>query len=116
MKQPSNSNCPAVVRLSVPEAPIISVVDVTMCFPIVGGAYFPIDMMPASMQKIALVNPITYCLDALRMMMLQGYSVVTIAKPLATLLGIVAIFLPVSLGLFAAAVRKGRREGTLMQY
>jgi ABC-2 type transport system permease protein len=63
-----------------------------------------------------MVNPITYCLDALRMTMLQGYSVVTIAKPLATLLGIVAIFLPASLGLFAAAVRKGRREGTLTQY
>jgi ABC-2 type transport system permease protein len=83
---------------------------------IVGGAYFPIDMMPGWMQKIALVNPITYCLEALRMTMLQGDSVVTIAKPLATLLGIVAIFLPASLGLFAAAVRKGRREGTLMQY
>jgi ABC-2 type transport system permease protein len=83
---------------------------------VVGGAYFPIDMMPTWMQKIALVNPITYCLNALRMTMLQGYSVVTIGKPLATLLGIVAIFLPASLGLFAAAVRKGRREGTLMQY
>jgi ABC-2 type transport system permease protein len=83
---------------------------------IVGGAYFAIDMMPGWMQKIALVNPITYCLEALRMTMLQGYSVVTIAKPLATLLGIVAIFLPASLGLFAAAVRKGRKEGTLTQY
>ncbi len=83
---------------------------------IVGGAYFPVNMMPPWMQKIALVNPITYCLEALRMTMLQGYSVVMIAKPLATLLGIVVIFLPASLGLFAAAVRKGRREGTLMQY
>jgi ABC-2 type transport system permease protein len=83
---------------------------------VAGGAYFPVDMMPGWMQKIALVNPITYCLNALRMTMLQGYSVVTIGKPLATLLGIVAIFLPASLGLFVAAVRKGRKEGTLMQY
>jgi ABC-2 type transport system permease protein len=83
---------------------------------IVGGAYFPTDMMPPWMQKIAMVNPITYCLDALRMTMLQGYSIVTIAKPLTTLLGIVAIFLPISLGLFSVAVRKGRREGTLTQY
>jgi ABC-2 type transport system ATP-binding protein len=35
MKQPSNSHCLAVVRPSVPEGPIISVVDVTMSFPIV---------------------------------------------------------------------------------
>jgi ABC-2 type transport system ATP-binding protein len=35
MKHSSSSSCPAVVRLPVPEAPIISVADVTMCFPIV---------------------------------------------------------------------------------
>ena len=35
MKQPSNSHCLAVVPPSVPEGPIISVVDVTMSFPIV---------------------------------------------------------------------------------
>ena len=35
MKQPSNSHCLAVVRPSAPEGPIISVVDVTMSFPIV---------------------------------------------------------------------------------
>ena len=35
MKNSSNSSCLAVVRQSIPEAPIISVVDVTMCFPIV---------------------------------------------------------------------------------
>lgn len=83
---------------------------------IVGGAYFPIDVMPAWMQKIALMIPITYCLEALRMTMLKGYSIVTIARPLATLLVIAALFLPASLALFAVAVRKGRREGTLMQY
>jgi ABC-2 type transport system ATP-binding protein len=35
MKQSSNSNCLTVIRQSVPEAPVISVLDVTMCFPIV---------------------------------------------------------------------------------
>lgn len=83
---------------------------------IVSGAYFPIDVMPAWMQKIALMIPITYSLEALRMTMLKGYSLVLVAKPLATLVGIAVILLPASLGLFTAAVRKGRREGTLMQY
>lgn len=83
---------------------------------ILSGAYFPISVMPGWMQKIALIIPITYSLDALRMTMLKGYSIVAVAKPLATLVGIAVILLPVSLGLFTAAVRKGRREGTLMQY
>lgn len=83
---------------------------------IVAGAYFPVDVMPVWLQRIALLIPITYCLDALRLTMLKGYSIVMIAKPLVTLIAIAAIFLPASLGLFAAAIRKGRREGTLMQY
>jgi ABC-2 type transport system ATP-binding protein len=35
MKQSSNSSCLTVIRQSVPEMPVISVADVTMCFPIV---------------------------------------------------------------------------------
>jgi ABC-2 type transport system permease protein len=83
---------------------------------ILGGAFFPISVMPGWMQKIALVIPIRYTLDALRLTMLEGYSVVMVAKPLLTLLGIAAILLPVSVALFAIVVRQGRREGTLMQY
>jgi ABC-2 type transport system permease protein len=83
---------------------------------ILGGAYFPISVMPGWMQKVSLVIPITYSLDALRLTMLKGYSVVLVAKPVATLVAIVVILLPASIALFAAAVRNGRKEGTLMQY
>jgi ABC-2 type transport system permease protein len=50
------------------------------------------------------------------MTMLKGYSVVGIARPLGTLLAMAAVLFPISLGLFVAAIRKGRREGTLIQY
>lgn len=83
---------------------------------IMGGAYFPVDIMPASMQKISSLIPITYSLDALRLTMLKGYSVAMVAKPIGILLAMSAILLPSSVALFAAAVRKGRKEGTLMEY
>ncbi|MGO9969712.1 MAG: ABC transporter permease [Bryobacteraceae bacterium] len=83
---------------------------------IIGGAYFPVDLMPVWMQKIALLIPISYSLDALRLTMLSGYSVLMVAKPLMELTAIAAVLLPTSVALFAAAVRKGRKEGTLMQY
>lgn len=83
---------------------------------ILGGAYFPIDVMPTWMQKASLVIPITYSLDALRLTMLRGYSVTLVAKPVATLVAIAVILLPASIVLFAAAIRNGRKEGTLMQY
>ena len=83
---------------------------------ILGGAYFPIDVMPGWMQKISFVIPIKYSLDALRSTMLKGASVVSVAQPLETLLVMAVVLLPASALLFTAAVRKGRREGTLMQY
>jgi ABC-2 type transport system permease protein len=83
---------------------------------LMGGAYFPIDVMPHSMQKISSLIPITYSLDALRLTMLKGYSLAMVAKPAGILVAMTAILLPSSIALFAAAVRKGRKEGTLMEY
>lgn len=83
---------------------------------ILGGAYFPIDVMPAWLQKISFLIPVTYSLDALRMTMLKGASVAAVARPLITLAVIAVVLLPASAVIFAATVRKGRREGTLAQY
>jgi ABC-2 type transport system permease protein len=83
---------------------------------ILGGAYFPIDVMPVWMQKLSFLVPITYSLDALRLTMLRGGSIMSIARPMWTLAVMAVILLPASVAIFAAAVRKGRREGTLAQY
>ena len=81
-----------------------------------GGAYFPITVLPGWLQNAAFIIPITHSLDALRLTMLKGYSVEKVAEPLLILGLMSAILLPASLVLFAAVVRKGRKEGTLMQY
>jgi ABC-2 type transport system permease protein len=81
-----------------------------------GGAYFPIEVLPGWLQKVSFLIPITYSLDALRSTMLKGYSLEKIAGPMLTLGLMAAILLPASLAVFAAAVRKGRIEGTLTQY
>jgi ABC-2 type transport system permease protein len=83
---------------------------------ILGGAYFPIDVMPGWMQKFSYVIPIRYSLDALRATMLRGANLLAVARPVETLLVMSVILLPVSAALFTAAVRNGRKEGTLMQY
>jgi ABC-2 type transport system permease protein len=83
---------------------------------ILGGAYFPVDVMPPWMQMIASALPITYSLDALRATMLRGQSVFMVAKPLGVLTLMAAVILPLSVTLFYAAVQRGRREGTLTHY
>lgn len=83
---------------------------------LLGGAYFPLSVMPPWMQKIAAIIPITYSLDALRLTLLRGYTLAQV-RPQLLLLGIMgAILLPLSTLAFGLAVRKGRRDGSLMQY
>jgi ABC-2 type transport system permease protein len=81
-----------------------------------GGAYFPIEVLPQWLRQVSFLIPITYSLEALRMTMLRGYSLEMIARPLLVLALMAAILLPCSLAIFAAMVRRGRIEGTLMQY
>ncbi len=81
-----------------------------------GGAYFPVEVLPHWLQSISFLIPITYSLEALRLTMLKGYSLKMVAHPLLVLALMAAVLLPVSLAIFAAMVRKGRIEGTLMQY
>lgn len=81
-----------------------------------GGAYFPITILPGWLQNVAFFVPITHSLDALRLTMLRGASVEAVWQPLLILALMSAILLPASLVVFAALVRKGRREGTLTQY
>jgi ABC-2 type transport system permease protein len=83
---------------------------------LLGGAYFPIDVLPTWLQKVSFLIPITYSLDALRMTMLKGYSVDMVLRPIFTLGLMAAVLLPLSLLVFAAMVKKGRTEGTLTQY
>lgn len=83
---------------------------------ILGGAYFPIDVMPTWLQKISFLIPVTYSLDALRLTILKGATIAAVARPLSILAIIAVVLLPVSAAIFAATVRKGMREGTLTQY
>src|SRR6202034_2039183 len=81
---------------------------------ILGGAYFPVSVMPGWLQKLSFLIPVRYSLEALRLTMLRGASFSAIARPMLTLVVMAAILLPASVAIFAEAVRKGRKEGTLM--
>lgn len=83
---------------------------------ILGGAYFPVALMPGWLEAVSYVFPIYYALDALRLTMLQGYSFSMIAQDLYIICGMTLIFFPLSLYFFEWAVEKGKREGTLIQY
>ena len=80
---------------------------------IIGGSLFPVSILPEWLQAIARFNPVTYALDATRAALLTGASVVLVWRPIAALLVFATVLLPVSMAVFAWAVRRTKATGTL---
>ena len=83
---------------------------------LLGGAFFPVAVMPDWLQTVAKALPITYALEAMRSAIFTGRSVTELWAPLAVLTGMALVLLPGSLWAFSRAVEKGRRDGSLIQY
>ena len=80
---------------------------------IVGGLLFPVSILPAWLQIVARLNPVTYALDAMRAALLEGASLFRIGKPLLVLLGFAVILLPASAATFSWALNRTKMTGTL---
>jgi ABC-2 type transport system permease protein len=80
---------------------------------LLGGVYFPIEVMPEPIEAVAKALPFTWGLDVARASLLGGD-----ADPvqLAGLFGSVVILLPLALLGFRASLWRARRTGTLAQY
>ncbi len=83
---------------------------------LLGGALFPVSVMPEWLQKVAVCLPMTHALDAMRLAVFQGHSIMMLWKQIAVLGLMAAIMLPLSIWGFSKAVEAGRRSGGLMQY
>lgn len=83
---------------------------------LVSGAYFPVDVLPASMKWIAVINPVKYAIDGARLALLEGYSIPMLLKEIAILCSMVAVLLPLGLFLFSQAIKKVKYDGTLVVY
>lgn len=83
---------------------IIGLLQFPMMF--LSGILFPIEQMPAPLQMVSRVLPLTYAVDALRKVMILGAGIESIIFPLAVLaiLGVVTMTLGVPL--FDRAVRR----------
>lgn len=83
---------------------------------LLGGAVFPISILPFGLKIFSYIFPITYSLDALRLSILQGYSIDMLSKQLFILFCFALLLFPLSLKFFEWSVERGKRNGTLMQY
>lgn len=81
-----------------------------------GGVYYPTTVIPGWIQSISAFIPLTYGLTALRAVLLEGRSIVSVWREVSILLAITAGTLVVSIVAFRAALRYARRIGNLAQY
>lgn len=80
------------------------------------GAYFPLSLLPASLQTAASWNPIAVALDGIRSSLLAGASWSETASDLAVLVPVSLTSLLVGLAAFRLALRHERTRGTLGVY
>lgn len=85
------------------------------------GVFFPKEMLRESFgdtigKSIAFINPSTHGLDGIRSVLIQGKTLSELETPLLTLLAFLGVLLPFSVWVFSRAIKRAKREGSLIQY
>lgn len=84
------------------------------------GVFFPTQLMSqmagSGFGFVSRLIPTTHGIDGIRRVLIQGQTLSETREPLITLLLYLAVLLPFSLWVFTRAVRRAKREGSLIQY
>jgi ABC-2 type transport system permease protein len=80
---------------------------------LLGGVFFPMDVMPAWLRPLAWGFPLAPSLEALRAVLFHGAMLGELARPLLALAGFAALAAPLGAALFASALRRARVDGSL---
>ena len=84
------------------------------------GVFFPVQLLSQyagnGVANISRLLPPTYGLDGIRRVLIEGQGFMQVREPLITLVIFLAVLLPFSLWVFGRAIRRAKREGSLIQY
>lgn len=83
---------------------------------LVGGVYYPVQVLPKPLMAVSYLLPITYALRAIRLSVLRGYGFHALRFELGMLVAFTALYLPLSILAFRYAVKRAKIEGSLTHY
>ena len=83
---------------------------------LLGGVYFPVEVLPQWLQSLSALIPVTYAVRGLELAVYQGASLPTLRGEILPLALLSAVLLPMGLLSFAAAIRRAKRDGSLAHY
>lgn len=85
------------------------------------GVFFPKEMLQESIGEtggkiLSYANPSTHGLDGIRAVLIQGKGFAEVQSSFFTLVAFLVVLLPFSLWIFGRAIKRAKREGSLIQY
>lgn len=83
---------------------------------LLGGVYFPIEVLPKWLQALSALLPVTYAVRGLELAVYKGASLPTLSGEILPLALLAAGLLPLGLFSFAAAIRRAKQDGSLAHY
>lgn len=83
---------------------------------LIGGVYYPVEILPTWLQLPAKLLPITYALRAMRLALLTGASWGELTPDLLALAAFCLVLFPLSLISFRYAVDRARADGSLTHF
>lgn len=83
---------------------------------LLGGVYYPTQVIPSWLETVSRFVPLTYGLRALRGTLLEGMSLAAVGPDLGVLCGFIVLLTATGWISFQVALQYARRTGTLSQY
>lgn len=83
---------------------------------LLAGVFYPVTVLPNWLEPVSQVLPLTYALDAMRLAMLQGHSIYELRNDIYILLLFTFVLTPISFLVFRRALKRAKKEGSLIQY
>jgi ABC-2 type transport system permease protein len=80
---------------------------------LVSGVYYPIEVLPSFLQKIAVISPATYVLDGVRLALLEGTRTLALWPYIWPDLLMGVVLIPAGLWVFKQAEIYAKRKGKL---
>jgi len=80
---------------------------------LVSGVYYPVDVLPSFLQKLAVISPATYVLDGVRLALLEGTRTLALWPYIWPDLVMGVALIPAGLWVFEQAEKYAKRKGKL---
>jgi len=83
---------------------------------LLGGVYFPVSVFPVWLMNISLLLPVTHSIEAMQLAVYKGYSPLMLLPQIGILVLFSLILVPLGFASFGYALKKAKKDGSLLQY